>query len=150
MDVCHPAHPYQLLSDDSISSHICQLINTPTGQNCAPPQIDLQMVYTAEGGLDWGFFFLYTVMLFKPLISTKDSWEKTLQIQLQCRAVSVSSCAEILSDHWTKTSQHVSFLDAQYIVANKYKVNDLYNYDPQNVHIMRNNSTYNQINLKQK
>lgn len=50
MNVCHPAHPYLLLSDDSIS-HICQLINTPTGQDRAPPRIDLQMVYTAEGGL---------------------------------------------------------------------------------------------------
>lgn len=50
-NVCHPAHPYLLLGDDSISSHICRLINTPAGQNRAPPRIDLQMVYTAEGGL---------------------------------------------------------------------------------------------------
>lgn len=73
----------------------------------------------AEGGLGYLFIYLDTVMLFKPLISTKDSWEKTLQIQLQCRA-------EILSNHWTKTAQHVSFLDTQYIVANKYKVNYLH------------------------
>lgn len=76
MNVCHPVHPYLLLSDDSISSHICQLINTPTGQNCAPPRIDLKMVYTAKGGLVRSFFFFF--LLYKHsdavrrLISTKD------------------------------------------------------------------------------
>lgn len=43
---------------------------------------------------------------------------KTLQLQLQRGAVSVFSCAEILSGQ--KTAQHVSFfLDTQYIVTNK-------------------------------